>query len=999
MKRLLLLVVLATSLHAQQGGYIAGEVHDRSDGIVVAAEVRVQSQETGARRMIYSDASGHYASSELAPGSYKITVRRDGFRSLSRADVSVIASKVVRVDFVIEVLPLQQEVTVSAAQSDVDPTASGLTLRRDAPTASLPENGRDIHALFALMPGATVTPASISAGGQFTVSGQRPNANSFWVDGVSGNVGMGIVSVPGALSAGDLPAMTTIGGTQSLASQEETERVELRAADFSADFGDRPGAQISIETRSGTNDFHGSVFGYIRPHTLDSLDWFARGAGLNLPSAFLNGFGGGFGGPLRRNRTYFFIAFEKTEVRDSALQVISVPSLGLREKTGPYQVLFDAFPQPQGGRLLNANESLGYSPLQKDATVTNRSLRLDQAIGGHGQLFARYSDVPSSSSNFDLGTAYSAFHWASATVGLNLANGKTTQELRFNYSKVAANSQPGPADTPGGDTINQALANLTPGVTRVAIEGVGQTIVGTTPAQAGENQFAGNYGIARHGPKHELRAGFAYEVLDLQGSSLPLPSGNSISIVAPGIEALLAGNPLGLTFSSGAGPDTTFQRCSGFAQDTVRMTDRLDLLMGLRWEVTEPDSQWAVPGNFVAGYWNGVGSAPVQLRYPYPIIESSWPSHWGQVAPRLGVAYHLRSPNIVLRAGAGLFYDTGLGSIISNTNPLNIWQYLPNTSAPVSPSIPNSTAVGPILSLPRVWEWKASLEKSLWEESIFSVSYSGSTGHKLLRDEATIDPSSGILESIEFTTRGTSNYNALLANFRANVTPNLFALLSYTWGHSIDTGSSDTAALLADGPSNKGTSSFDVRQVFAASLSYRTPSSLGRLLGGWTVSGTSFARTGFPFNVTTIDESIGLGFENRERANLVPGQPIWTGDGSVPGGRELNPAAFQVPAMGEQGTLGRNVLTGAGFFQIDASLRRQLRLYRGIRAEAFVSAFNVLNHPAFANPVSYLGSLLFGQPTSMMNLMLGSGSPTTGLTPLFQAGGPRTIELSVRFSF
>ncbi len=994
--KLLWLIVLPQLLGAQQAGFLSGVVHDRSGGSVAAAEVHVQSQETGARQTVYSDAAGHYSTAELAQGSYKITVRRDGFRTFAQDDVGVTAGKATRVDFVMDVLPLQQEVSVSAARSDVDPTASGLTLSREAPTGSLPQNGRDVHALFGIMPGATVTPASISAGGQFTVSGQRPNANSFWVDGVSGNVGMGVLSVPGALSGSNLPAMTTIGGMQTLASQEETEKVELLAADFSAEFGDRPGAQISIETRAGSNNFHGSVFGYLRPHALDSQDWFARGAGLDLPSAYLNGFGGSVGGPLRRNHTFFFASFEKTGVRDSALQVIAVPSLALREQSGPYQVLFDAFPLPQS-RLLNANEALGYSPLQNDASVTNRSFRLDQAIGNHGQFFARYSDVPSISSNFDLGTAYSAFHWRSGTAGVNLASGTTTQEFRFNYSSVSATSQPGPADTPGGNTIDQALFNITPDVTRVAIEGTGQTIVATPAARTREDQVAGNYGIAKQGARHELRAGFAYEVLDLEGPSPA--SGSSISIVSPGIEALLAGNPLGVTSSSAAIPATTLQRCSAFAQDTVRITDRFHMLLGVRWDVTEPESEWTSPAYFVASYWNGVGSMPVPVWDPFPYNGSSWPSHYGQVSPRLGLAYHFKSPDVVLRAGAGLFYDTGLGSIISNTNPLNIWQYLPNSATPVAPSTSISTSPGPTLYLPRVWEWKASLEKALWEESLFSVSYSGSTGRKLLRDEATIDPASGILESIQFTTRGVSNYNALLANFRANVTPNLFALASYTWGHSIDTGSSDTAPLLADGPSNKGTSSFDVRQVFTASLGYRTPSHLGRLLGDWMLSGTSFARTGFPFNVTTVDESIGLGFDNSDRANLVAGQPIWISNSSVPGGRELNPAAFQTPAIGAQGTLGRNVLTGAGLFQIDASLRRQLRLYRGISAEASVSAFNVFNHPSFANPVSYLGSALFGQPTNMTNLMLGAGSPTTGLTPLFQAGGARTVELSLRFSF
>jgi hypothetical protein len=190
-----------------------------------------------------------------------------------------------------------------------------------------------------------------------------------------------------------------------------------------------------------------------------------------------------------------------------------------------------------------------------------------------------------------------------------------------------------------------------------------------------------------------------------------------------------------------------------------------------------------------------------------------------------------------------------------------------------------------------------------------------------------------------------------------------------------------------------------VRQLFTASLGYRTGNRMGRFLGGWSISFTSTERTGFPFTVSTIDRSIGLGFDNTDHASLVPGQPIWTGNLGIPGGRALNPSAFQIPAFGKDGTLGRNALRGPGLSQTDLSLRRQFRLYRGSSVEAAVSAFNLLNHPSFANPVSYLGSALFGQPTSMANLMLGAGSPTTGLTPLFQAGGPRTVELSLRFSF
>ena len=993
------LLLLTESLCAQQGGFIEGSVRNRSGAVVAGAEIRIQNQDTGVHQRLYCDVTGKYFSTELPVGAYRVTVRSEGFRTSSHADLNVLAGKTLRLDLTIDVLPLRQEMTVTATESDVDPTASGLTISRDSPAASLPENGRDVHALFDIMPGATVTPASLSAGGQFTVSGQRPNTNSFRVDGVSGNVGLGIPSVPGAALGATLPGMTTVGGLQSLASKEETERVELRSADFAAQFGERPGAQINIETRAGSNEFHGSLFGYIRPHFLNSEDWFARGSGLNLPSAFLDGWGGALGGPLGHHHTYFFASFERTGVKDIAVEAIPVPSPEARALAGAaYQFLFNAFPQPVG-RQLNADNSLAFSPLQNDARFTNQSIRLDQTIGSHAQAFARYSDVPSSSTNQDLGSAYSTFHWTSTTAGLNLTTGDFVHEFRFNYSNVVAKSQQLGSTTPSIDSIISGGLGILVSefdVSRLSIEGAGQVISGA-PGNYGEDQFAGDYTVSRRAGRHELKAGFNYGTITL--NSINLTPLSSVSIVSPGIEALLAGIPLGLTYASGTTPGGTIERYSTFLQDTIRVTDRLRVLLGIRWDMTPTVSASSFdPAYFDVGYWNGSGTQSVFLPENYTSTVSSWPTRYGQVSPRFGLAYHLKFPDVVLRVGAGLFYDTGLGSILTNTNPLNIWQYVPNSAAPVYPSSSNNS-IAPVLYSPQVWEWRTSLEKSFRESSLLSVSYFGSAGRRLLRNEGTVDPQSGIIETLAFTTEGNSNYNALVVQLRANLTKHLFALASYTWGHSIDTGSSEASPILADGPSNKGSSDFDVRHSLNASLSYRVPERAGLILRGWSLSSTLLARTGFPFDVTTVDQTIGLGFDNADRVNVVADQPLWITNATAPGGRELNPAAFQMPANGAIGTLGRNALTGPGVFQLDASMRRQFRLYKGVSVETVVSAFNLPNHPSFANPVGYLGSALFGQSTSTTNLMLGTGSPTTGLTPLFQAGGARTIEMTLRFSF
>ncbi len=132
---------------------------------------------------------------------------------------------------------------------------------------------------------------------------------------------------------------------------------------------------------------------------------------------------------------------------------------------------------------------------------------------------------------------------------------------------------------------------------------------------------------------------------------------------------------------------------------------------------------------------------------------------------------------------------------------------------------------------------------------------------------------------------------------------------------------------------------------------------------------------------------------------MVPGQPIWIENNSVPGGQELNPNAFRAAVTGINGTLGRNILSGPGLFQTDASLRRQFRLFGRSSLETSVSAFNLLNHANFAGPVGYSGSSLFRQPVSMQNKMMGSGNPTNGLAPMFQYGDPRTVEAGFKITF
>ena len=1007
------------------GGFLTGVVRERSGTAMPGVEVRIQSETTGAQQKVLSDENGKFVSAELAPGSYRVTLRRRGFRTASYPGLSVEAGKSAAGDFAIDLVPLQQEVTVESDRDTTDPAANGVAVSRQSKESGFPANGRDLHAYYALVPGATLTPASSSDGGQFTVNGQRPNTNTVRVDGMNANTGLGVSGLPGTYPGSSLPAMTAIGSTQSVASKEEIERTELRSSDFSPESGERPGAQISIETRSGSNDFHGSVFGLLRPRTLDSGDWFSRKYQAPLKASSLNGYGASLGGALVPNRTFFFVAVEREQVAATAMQLMAVPSQPARAGANSgAALLLNAFPEPTGPSL-GAGTALATVPLQQQASVENYSVRIDQIFGDKARLFARYSNVPSRSSTQQLGNIAAALRSVSATAGLTGTWLGAVNDLRFNFSRASDTSSwaagsanqraafdafPNPPSAAQASVLSgSSLMSLDDPfgtvIDALSISGVGQLVSGTAES-TNQNQWESAYTFSKQLGRHEFRFGGDYIRL-IPDTLIGRFGGSTISVVSAGVEPLLAGGPLGLTSSLGKPIIDHGQISIGssFVQDTFHPNSALSILFGLRWEITPPSSTISPTYLNSIGTWTGPGAAPTNGSGGFAGLgELTWIANYKQFAPRVGLAYRLRGPGLVLRAGGGIFYETALGSLVHpvNLSPLNTWQFVPASGAASPPITSPIDNVPPPLSLPRSWEWRASVERSLWERSTLSLAYTGSVGSRLLRLQGTVDPGSELLRQTYFTSYGASNYQALQAQFRGNLTPNLNTLISYTWGHSMDNGSQGSAVYLAQ-QSDRASSDFDIRHNVNASLSYRVPPHFnGRWqewTKNWTLSSTVEARSGFPFDVTTIDRSIGLGFANTGRPNVVPGQTIWIRDSGVPGGRELNPKAFQPPAGGFNGTLGRNVLTGPGLFQIDASLRRQFRLFTGSSLEAGVSAFNLLNHASFAGPTGYLGSPLFGQPVSMQNLMMGSGNPTNGLTPLFQSGGPRTMEISLRINF
>jgi hypothetical protein len=1039
------LLLAAAALPAAGQTAISGTVRDSRGETLAEADVQVQSESTGARWKTRSDNHGRYMVADLPPDRYKITVRAPGFRTVARGGVALEPEAEAPLDFTLELLGLHQSITVTTGKDGLDPSGGdSLLMTRASPGAALPANGSDFRASFDLMPGVVVTPAGVTDAGQFTSNGQRPNANAFRVDGASANTGVGGTILPGSFPGASLPAMSAIGSTDNLGSPENTQSVELRTSNFSPESGSRPGAEALVTTRSGSNGFHGEFYGHLRDNSWSARDWFANRESLEYTRPDYQSLGAAMGGHLRHNRTFFFVSVEDTKLTDTSLQLTAVPSLETRQTaSAKLQPILDYFPLPNGPNL-GGGEAVSVWQDTDIAQLSHLSLRVDQPLGAAGTLFARVVAAPSKNDYFQNNFVESTVNWVSATVGLTTERpGGFIHDLRLNYSYAGLNSFDGSSSWATSALIGSGLlpgaviaipdgteiveigppANLTsilPASTGpsqivmgLSVPNLGQ-FVSTADGHARQDQWEARDTASRRIGRHELRVGIDYVLLEPSRDTTL----DSVLGVASSLQGLLASDPLAVTYSQAARYGGRVHAISSFAQDTFHVSDSLNLVYGVRWEVTPPTAdQVQIPT--VSGFWTG---AEWQTAHTGDIAGTApWPMRFGQVAPRIGLAYRLPRTGLILRAGGGLFYDATLGASINPINgaPFNSW-LLASGGTGVDSSTGGGTAPAsgstapdvnrflngtpPPLRLPASYQWRVSLEKSMGSRGVASMSYVGALGRNLLGNQAYVEPDTGILDRRVTLTENSSTYQAAQFRYSGMFARNLYGSASYTWAHSIDDGSEDSSLFLIHPgyqlSEARASSSFDIRQELTAALSYRVPRiRLPEALRNWTVSGIFRVRSGFPIDVLDSEQPLGQEFVNAGRPDLVTGVPVWIDDSSVAGHRRINPAAFSVPASGVTGSLGRNVLTGNGLSQLDASVHREFPLFRQFSVEISVNVFNVLNHPAFANPVPYLSSPWFGQPTSMQNLMLGSGTPNTGLPPLFQSGGARSGEFNFRISF
>lgn len=1027
---LFFIVVVGTAFAQSPNGTISGIVLDPTGAVVTQADIQIVNDATGVRYPGATNREGIYAIPNLPPGAYRIQVSKVGFKTLIKPDIVLNVQDALAINFTLPVGALSETVTVQGGAPLVNTESGSVStvIDRDF-VESLPLNGRSFNSLLQITPGVVIAPSGLNNQGQFSISGQRTTSNNFEIDGVSANFGAAPTLGQGTAGTGAAQAFSVLGGTSSLVSVEALQEFRIETSSFAPEFGRSPGGQVMLTTRSGANELHGGLYEYFRNDVLDANDWFANRSGEPRAAERHNDFGGFLGGRILKDKTFFFASYEGARLRQPNTTIVQVPSAYARA-IAPSQIapFLNGYPQPDDRTITAGVYTAPFTGnYSNPSTLDAGSIRLDHVFSDHISVFGRFNDAPSettqrSQSLNELDTSKVGTKTLTLSAAYTPRN-NVSDTLRANYSVQNA-SLVSSLDSFGG-AVPPALSVLAPNLPDVQNASLFfdtfDTGAYTTGPDARNRSTQLNYAndLAITQGTHQLKFGADYRAIYLDVR--PFHSGLAYEI--NDVATFLSTGQASYLIGSTARPSYFLtQAASLYGQDTWKATPRLTLTYGLRWELNPAPS--ARSGTTLPAWTNVNNPAAIALA---PSGTELWHTTFTNIAPRLGVAYRLTTKgDLVIRAGGGIFYDLASDSVANLANDfpnnagsfffdvpvpaVNSTQYLPAIS--LQPPYPNSSrGYSPDLKLPRSYQWNVALEKSFGNRQALSVSYVGQAGRKLLRQEALAHPNADFSGAFLLTQNNArSNYDALQVQYRWPLASRLQALLNYTWSHSLDNSSNDSveavSSAVISAAKDYASSDFDVRHSFSGALTYAIPSISGAkpiklATRDWSIETLVVVRGGFPFNAAVATATIAGAFP---RPDLVPGQPVYLSGAQcrntygVPcaGGRALNPAAFTAPPTGQQGTEGRNDIRGFGLTQLDLSLGRKFSITDRLNLLFRTDAFNALNHPNFANPIGYyLGPSVttYLQSTQMLNHGLG------GLNSLFQSGGPRSLQLSLKLSF
>lgn len=1035
------LAALDPPIQAQDQAALFGIVVDPTGAVVPEARVSVVNSRTGAAHSALTNSTGQFQIEALSPDEYMVEVDKNGFKKLrlDRVTVNVRDRQTLRLSLqVAEAAATTVDVTTEVQGISAD-ASSGAVLENEF-LENLPINDRSVQSLVLMSPGVT---SDAGAGpGDIHVNGLRSNTNYYTLDGVRvGGIGAGGPGGGGGFAGGPpgfgggAPAggsAGTGGGDSSSVNAiplDSLAEMRVQTSAFAPEFGRSPGAQVVMSSRGGTNTFHGSLYEFFRNGDLNAAQFFANATGLPTAAMRQNRYGATSSGRVPKiANTFFFLSYEGLELDSPQSIIDSVPDATTRSKASAKAKPFlNAYPIANGPSL-GSGAAQFYGVYSDPLSTRAGSARFDHTFNTKYTFFARYSYTSSSGNNRSLLSpniitdSFSLTHALTVSL-LTTPNATTTNDLRANFSTTGGDSH-SLMDNFGGAvplTDSEVFpSSVGPGNGQFSF-----MILGASGYSFGnrsknrQQQFNVVDGLTLVAGDHAYKLGV--DVLRFTPTYYRQPYSASITfngIAATNTGGLLTGLATNAVVSSNVGEvHPEFLNFSAYAQDTWKASPKVTITYGLRWDVNP------APGV-------RKGERPLALTnstyFPLTSTEPLYGTRWKNIAPRLGVAYQVSNTpghETVVRFGFGFFYDAGYGLINSvfssvpytNSTILTLLVF-PLTAANLAPpGLPAKTPYTRVstadngLQAPLVKQASLSVEHYFGRGQLVSVGLVHTGGSNLLLNSTQPSFSSQYDLLSEISNGGSSAYNGLQVQYRRRLSTRLTVQAGWTWSHSLDTASNDFgfgAGFASFSGGSKGNSDFDIRHNLTASGSYLIPNVQGWLkpvTKNWFAEWNAIARTGLPFDVVGVSSATSnsgsastMGVFGQSRPNLT-GAPIWISDPNAPGGRRLNPAAFAAPTGYAQGNLGRNALRGFGAAQLDFSIRRQLAFSERVRLNFSAEAYNIFNHPNFANPDRNEGANLaspnFGVVTRTLNQSFGGGTSVTA------TGGSRMMEFVVRLQF
>jgi hypothetical protein len=1013
--------MLSSAVRAQSEASISGIVSDSSGGGVAGATVTIRSTETGAERTVSTDEAGRYNAPSLPVGTYHLKVEKSGFRSKSRSGVALVIGQKQEVPFALELGDVHQTVEVAANPNVIVVTTediSGLVDERQV--KDLPLNGRSYDQLLTLNPGAvnytsqragSVGTSNSVVGNMFAVSGRRPQENLFLLNGVEFTSASEINNTPGGVSG-------------QLLGVDAVREFTLVKDTYGAEYGKRPGAQVSIVTASGTNQLHGAVYEFTRNSALDARNFFDHG---DIPEFQRNNFGASLGGPLRKDKSFVFANYEGLRQNLGLSNLALVPDDASRAAAAPsIQPLLALWPVANGREILtSAGSPSGIAeaftnPLQ-NIREDFGTARFDHNFSGNDTFAAVYT-ADDSEAHSPTGNPFTLADISLREQVISLSethifSPRLLNKFTFGFSRGAFYFNTGTTvDLPGWIHVGQPVGAVVVGG-GTTLNGASQITNGGTNAgsnlRATRNLFTATDQLTLTRGVHIFNFGAWLQRIQANDSLVQDQYGQ---ISFSNLQTFLQGKVSTYTYAPNYTPLAWRSlEAAAFLEDMIRLKPSLELRVGFRAEFT---NGW----NEAHGRASNYGFDRNGVIFTQPTLSNSaFTDNRGKFlpAPRIALAWSpLGSEKTVIRAGFGLYYALldNLSYRLDQNGPFNTVLAVKNISfADIAPDsayggakiIPSG--VQSDLRTPAVESWSLKVEREIFSNTSLSVGYIGSHGyHGLLSVDAnlpapTVCPASpcpagypngaiyypanapltnnAVWNTTHWFSEGISSYNGLELDVNRRFGKSLQFRGAYTFAKALDDGDNMNTSVATNSPAfvanpldpkaDYGRASFDVRSVAVLNATYELPFGRGkkewlnRLVGDWQVSGIQTLQSGLPF---TPQLSYNPSNDGDTRNPVRPSVNANFSGQVILGGanRYFDSNAFVQPLPGTYGNAGRNTLQGPRLYETDLSVAKRLAFRERFNLQFRAEFFNLFNHTNFntPNPVVYASATGGPSPTA-----------------------------------